>query len=143
MNATVPLVILGFGAATGIALLVELAPPGRPGQQAATREVPRGPAKRASVAPARTPSGGDEGCSHCDGEGADGTVPASANYPLATCVVSGEKLGKMGPPVAVVHGGVEVQLCCAGCIKEFRKAPDRYAALVARAKPGGATEGTR
>ena len=143
MNATVPLAILGFGAATGIALLVERAPPRRPALPAPISEVRRSPSRQVPGRPAQANPEGDEACSHCGGEGTEGTVPASADYPLATCVVSGEALGGMGAPVAVVHGGVEVQLCCAGCIREFQKAPDRYAALVPRAKAGVNPEGAR
>lgn len=143
MNATVPLVILGFGAATGIAFLSEVSPPGPPAPAAASPEVPRSPSRQVPGRPAHANPGGDEACSHCGGEGAEGTVTPSANYPLATCVVSGEELVKMGPPVAVVHGGVEVQLCCAACIEEFQQAPDRYTALVSRARAGSTPEGTR
>ncbi len=141
MNATVPLVILGFGAATGIALLSEWYPPKHPLPSAPSAEVRRSSSMQVPGRPAQSAPGGEEACSHCGGEESGGTVPASSSYPLATCVVSGEMLGRMGTPVAVVHGDVEVQLCCSGCIEEFRKAPDRYAALVSSAV-GGAAPGS-
>jgi hypothetical protein len=51
-------------------------------------------------------------------------APASANakpYPLTTCIVSDEKLGEHGEPVAKVYEGQEVKFCCKGCIKDFEK----------------------
>src|SRR3954468_18690921 len=51
------------------------------------------------------------------------TKPA---YPLATCVVSGEKLGEMGKPVVIKHDGREVRFCCGECQKDFTKDPARY-----------------
>jgi len=48
-------------------------------------------------------------------------------YPVATCVVSGEKLGgDMGPPVDVVVGNRLVRFCCKECQKDFRKDPLKY-----------------
>ncbi len=40
-------------------------------------------------------------------------------YALATCPVSGEKLGSMGAPIVKAYNGREVRLCCKGCVKEF------------------------
>jgi hypothetical protein len=39
-------------------------------------------------------------------------------YALATCPVSGEKLGGMGEPTQVVLDGTLVQLCCPKCVKK-------------------------
>lgn len=53
-----------------------------------------------------------------------GDPPAAAAakpYPLTTCIVSGEKLGEMGPEVPKVYDGQEVKFCCKGCIKKFEK----------------------
>jgi YHS domain-containing protein len=47
-------------------------------------------------------------------------------YTLATCIVSGEKLGEMGKPVVFVYQGQEVKLCCSGCKKDFDKDPAKY-----------------
>lgn len=41
-------------------------------------------------------------------------------YPLATCIVSGEKL-EAEKAVGVVHEGREYQFCCKGCLKDFKK----------------------
>jgi YHS domain-containing protein len=45
---------------------------------------------------------------------------------LATCPVSGEKLGEMGKPVVFTYKDQEVKLCCKGCKKDFDKDPEKY-----------------
>ena len=60
---------------------------------------------------------------------APGASPAAA-YPLDTCVISGDTLGKMGDPVVVTREGVEIHLCCGDCIKELDKDPKKYAGMV-------------
>ena len=45
-------------------------------------------------------------------------------YPLATCPITGEKLGSMGEPVVKVYesaGGREVRFCCKSCPPKFEK----------------------
>jgi len=43
-------------------------------------------------------------------------------YPMATCVVSGEKLGgDMGDAYVFSQDGQEVKLCCKSCLKDFSK----------------------
>jgi YHS domain-containing protein len=50
---------------------------------------------------------------------------------LATCPVSGDKLGAdMGPPYVFVYQGQQVKLCCSGCKKDFDKNPDKYLKLI-------------
>jgi len=56
----------------------------------------------------------------------------SADYPLATCPVSGEKLED---PVDVLYGVQLVKFCCKQCAGEFRANPDKYLAMVAAARP--------
>ena len=49
-------------------------------------------------------------------------------YPLKTCVVSDEEIGKdpgMKPHV-FIHQGQEVKLCCKSCLKDFNKEPAKY-----------------
>ncbi len=50
-------------------------------------------------------------------------VPVEARqgdiYTLATCPVSGGKLGSMGDPVVKVYDGREIRFCCAGCVPKF------------------------
>lgn len=45
----------------------------------------------------------------------------AAAYPLATCPISGEKLGEMGPAVVKVYDGEEVHFCCKNCPPKFEK----------------------
>jgi hypothetical protein len=56
---------------------------------------------------------------------------ARAEYPLKTCLVSGEDLGSMGDAVAFVHrvpGKPDrvVFMCCEGCIDDFKADPAKY-----------------
>lgn len=51
-------------------------------------------------------------------------------YPLTTCVVSGEKLGSMGDPVVMEHDGVTVKLCCKSCVAKFKENPAKFATMV-------------
>ncbi len=49
-------------------------------------------------------------------------------YPLKTCVVTDEEIGKdpdMKPHV-FTYKGQEVKLCCKGCLKDFEKDPAKY-----------------
>jgi YHS domain-containing protein len=48
------------------------------------------------------------------------------DYPLETCLVSGQKLGSMGDPVEYVAGDRLVRFCCKGCVKQFEKDPQKY-----------------
>jgi len=58
-----------------------------------------------------------------------GTIAQAADsYPLATCVVSDEKLGEMAPPVVINYKGREVRFCCNGCVKKFNADPEKYLA---------------
>lgn len=52
------------------------------------------------------------------------------DYPLDTCVVSGEKLAMMGEPVAVEVDGVVIHLCCNHCIEDVKKDPAKYVSIV-------------
>jgi len=61
------------------------------------------------------------------------TPAAKADYPLTTCVVSGDKLesGDMGDPIDYIYkeeGKPDrlVRLCCKGCIKTLKKEPAKY-----------------
>jgi len=50
---------------------------------------------------------------------------------LATCPVSGEKVGgDMGKPYVFTYKGQEVKLCCSMCKKDFDKNPDKYMKLI-------------
>jgi len=56
----------------------------------------------------------------------DKPATKAKEYPLKTCVVSGEKLGEMGDPYAFTHDGQEIKLCCKSCKKKFDKDPETY-----------------
>ena len=49
---------------------------------------------------------------------------------LATCPVSGEKLGEMGKPYTFTYKDQEVKLCCKSCKKDFDKDPEKYMKLI-------------
>ena len=49
---------------------------------------------------------------------------------LATCPVSGEKLGEMGKPLVFTDKDQEVKLCCKSCKKDFDKDPAKYIAKI-------------
>lgn len=57
-------------------------------------------------------------------------VEPSKDYPLKTCVVSGEELGSMGDRVAYKVGDVEIQLCCKMCVGKLQADPQKYVAMV-------------
>jgi YHS domain-containing protein len=64
------------------------------------------------------------GASHARAEAPKETK--TKDYPLQTCVVSGEKLGEMGDPYVFEHEGKQVKLCCKSCLKTFNKEPAKY-----------------
>ena len=49
---------------------------------------------------------------------------------LASCPVSGDKLGDMGKPYVFVYQGQEVKLCCPDCKADFDKNPDKYMKII-------------
>jgi YHS domain-containing protein len=87
-----------------------------PTKPAAAAPAPAAPAAPAAAAPA-APAGHELK-----------KITPSANYPLKTCVVSGEELGAMGDRVAYSYDGTEVQFCCPDCINDFVKDPAKYLA---------------
>lgn len=56
-------------------------------------------------------------------------------YPLKTCVVSDEEIGKDKDmkPYVFVKDGQEVKLCCSSCKKDFDKEPEKYMKKIADA----------
>lgn len=74
---------------------------------------------------------------------ADSSAPAAADYPLKTCVVSGEELGNMGPPFDYIYRPDNqpprlVRFCCSGCLSKFKRNPAKYLEQIdaaTRAKP--------
>ena len=75
------------------------------------------------------------------------SAEAKAAYPMATCVVSGDKLepNSMGGPVDYfykVAGQPDrlIRFCCNDCVKDFEKEPAKFLAKIdeaasAKAKP--------
>lgn len=61
-------------------------------------------------------------------------------YPLATCVVSGDKLqhSEMGDPVDYIYKNQLVRFCCSGCVKTFEKNPAPYLKKLADARTAAA-----
>ena len=47
-------------------------------------------------------------------------------YILKTCIVSGDKLGEMGDPFVFKYENREIQFCCKGCLKDFKKEPAKF-----------------
>jgi YHS domain-containing protein len=47
-------------------------------------------------------------------------------YPLKYCLVSGDKIGEMGKPASIIYKGQEIKFCCPGCVKDFKKDPDKF-----------------
>jgi hypothetical protein len=56
-----------------------------------------------------------------------------ARYPLATCVISKQKLGAMGEPIDYVVANRLVRFCCAGCTGTFNRAPAAHLATLDKA----------
>ncbi|MCL4691604.1 MAG: hypothetical protein KJ060_03735 [Candidatus Hydrogenedentes bacterium] len=57
------------------------------------------------------------------------------DYPLQSCVVSGEALdGSHGAVIEFISGNRLIRLCCGACEKAFRKDPARYLAKLEEAQ---------
>lgn len=56
------------------------------------------------------------------------------DYPLKTCVVSGESFGGDMKPFKVTYNETDVWLCCKGCKKKFDADPVKYTKIVTDAK---------
>ena len=57
------------------------------------------------------------------------------DYPLSTCVVSGEELGAHGDPYVHEHNGTTVKFCCEPCLDEFSDDPAKFLAKLERQLP--------
>lgn len=64
----------------------------------------------------------------------------SADYPLETCVISGEKLGGMGEPYPYVYKNRLVKFCCGNCVSTFEKDPAKYLSMIDAARAKGDAE---
>lgn len=65
----------------------------------------------------------------------------AANYPLTTCVISGQPLDSMGGVVSMVVANQLVQLCCAGCEKKAEADPVGTLAKIDQARDGHKAHG--
>jgi len=71
-----------------------------------------------------------------DVSAASSLAKAQADYPLATCVVSGDKLdGDMGAPFDYIYkedGKPDrlVRFCCKNCVKDFQQDPAKYLKMI-------------
>jgi YHS domain-containing protein len=54
-------------------------------------------------------------------------------YPLDVCMISGEKLGAMGPATDVIYKNRLVRFCCPGCPDTFKKDPAKFIARLDQA----------
>lgn len=63
----------------------------------------------------------------------------SKDYPLKKCPVSQEELGGMGEAKNLIVGGRLIRICCNSCIKDVRKDPAKFIAMVDEARKGTAT----
>ncbi len=66
---------------------------------------------------------------------AEESKKAPIPYPLSTCLVSGEKLGVMGPPFVMEYQGREICFCCQGCVSDFNKDPEKYLKILISRTP--------
>ncbi len=60
------------------------------------------------------------------------STPVRADdYPIKTCVVTGDPFGgDLGAPIDVKYKGRTVRLCCKACVKKFNASPDKYVAIL-------------
>lgn len=56
------------------------------------------------------------------------------------CPVSGDEVGELGKPVYVEYKGKKIGFCCRDCPKDFKKDPEKFAAL---AEKNQAQEGAK
>jgi hypothetical protein len=61
------------------------------------------------------------------------------DYPLDTCVISGQPLDSMGGPINMVVANQLVRLCCAGCEKKVEADPAGTLAEIEQARGGHKT----
>ena len=54
------------------------------------------------------------------------TEAVQITAPAEKCIVSGELLGEMGPPIEYVYQGKTLKFCCKSCVPKFEKEPEKY-----------------
>ena len=68
------------------------------------------------------------GCRTPDKSAADPMAAQPQPYVLTMCLVSDEKLDKGDP--SLIYKGREIRVCCEGCLKDFKKHPEKYLKLI-------------
>ena len=68
---------------------------------------------------------------------------AGGDYPLDYCVVTGAKLGSMGPPVEIKYEGRTIKFCCDGCPPQFKADPRKYLKMIDEAAAKLESSGTQ
>ena len=68
------------------------------------------------------------GCIAADKKATDPKAGTARPYVLKMCLVSDEKLDKGDP--TFVYKGREIKVCCEGCVKDFKKDPEKYLKLI-------------
>ena len=53
-------------------------------------------------------------------------APEPVEINNTVCPVSGQPIGSMGEGVKYTYEGKTYQLCCAGCIDQFKENPEKY-----------------
>jgi hypothetical protein len=66
---------------------------------------------------------------------AEATAAPKDNYPLTTCVVSGDELNGMGHSIVYTYKEKDkpdriVKFCCKDCVTDFNKDPQKYLAIL-------------
>ena len=61
-------------------------------------------------------------------------VSCGSRYPLRTCVVCDQPLGKEGGPISFFHDGQKVEVCSEEHRAEFNKEPTRFMAKIKEVK---------
>ncbi len=64
-------------------------------------------------------------------------------YPMDTCLVSGEKLSEMGKPIDYLIGNRLVRFCCSHCRAAFERNPAHYLAKLNHESEHGEHEGAQ
>ncbi|MEO7932026.1 MAG: hypothetical protein ABIT76_02600 [Chthoniobacterales bacterium] len=55
----------------------------------------------------------------------------AADYPLKTCVVTGDTFGgDLGPPIEINYKGRLIKLCCKSCVRKFNANPEKYVKIL-------------
>ena len=68
------------------------------------------------------------GCIAADKKATEPKATQPRPYVLKMCLVSDEKLDKGDP--TFIYKGREIRVCCEGCVKDFKKDPEKYLKLI-------------